>query len=101
MASTLRYAGALALLLPLSAITGCPFHEEVFQHDCTKDSDCNSGNPCVVDTCTPPTTIPSSSDPCVGTSCCTHTNSPADTKCSPTSMNVCDGDGNCVQCVTY
>jgi hypothetical protein len=101
MASTLRHAGALALLLPLTAIAGCPFHEEVFQHDCTKDADCNEGNPCIVDTCTPPAKTPSSSNPCVGTSCCTHTNSPAQTVCDTAKQDVCDGDGHCVECVTY
>jgi hypothetical protein len=87
MASNLRHLGALALLLPLAAVTGCPFHEETFHRDCMVAADCSDGNPCTEDVC--------------NAGVCENPFTAKDKLCSSQSMDVCDGEGHCVECVTY
>lgn len=84
----LRFASALtmAVIVPLTMATGCPFKAEEFQRHCATDSDCGDDNECTV-------------DKCVDTVC---ENSPKakETACGAGSASVCDGDGKCVECVT-
>jgi hypothetical protein len=89
MARTLRHAGALALALAasLTAIMGCPFHEESFHRDCAVDKDCGPPVPCVENKCT--------------AGICTSSFTAPDKPCSSASMMVCDGAGHCVECVSY
>jgi hypothetical protein len=80
-------AGALALLaVGLTALaTGCPFKAEEFQRLCDKASDCADGNPCTEDKCT--------------AGVCENPSKAAHTACGASKDEVCDGEGNCIQCV--
>jgi hypothetical protein len=85
-----RHAGALALALallaPLTTIMGCPFHEETFHRDCATATDCDDGNPCTDDEC--------------NGGICANPDKTSGALCSGASMDVCDGEGHCVECVS-
>lgn len=79
-------AVAIAVLLPLTMATGCPFSVDQFRPRCEKDSDCNDKVECT-------------KDECVG-GYCENTPKPKETACGKDSASVCDGDGKCVECVS-
>jgi hypothetical protein len=91
MDPSFRHAGALALavalLAPLTTIMGCPFHEETFHRDCMTSTDCDDGNSCTEDVC--------------NAGVCENPDKASGALCSSASMDVCDGAGHCVECVTY
>jgi hypothetical protein len=82
----LRLAGALAsaTLLLATLTTGCPFKEETFERHCISAADCSDGNPCTQDLCT------------AGT--CSN---PVEAKETACKTGVCDGEGKCVECLSY
>jgi hypothetical protein len=84
----LRFASALtmAVLVPLTMATGCPFSAEEFQRHCAKASDCADDNPCT-------------EDKCEG-GVCQNPPKAKETACGAGSASVCDGKGQCVECVT-
>src|SRR5262245_3508146 len=89
-----RFAGMLAivLFLPLPLLFGCPFKQEEFKRLCTEDKHCANGaldggpdNPCIDDVC--------------NNGLCENPPKPKGTGCGPAKADVCDGDGNCIECL--
>lgn len=84
----LRFASAITMtvLVPLTMATGCPFSAEEFQRHCAAASDCADGNECT-------------EDKCVDT-ICQNPPKTKETACGHGSASVCDGAGQCVECVS-
>ena len=77
---------AALLLLPLIAITGCPFTADTFQRRCFLPADCEDGLECTADLCTQ--------------GLCDNPFEPKKTKCGSDGKSVCDGAGECVDCLS-
>lgn len=77
---------AALLLLPVFAITGCPFKADTFHRRCIDEKDCDDGNECTKDTCTG--------------GMCDNPFQPKHAKCGSDEKSVCDGSGVCVDCLT-
>lgn len=77
---------AALLLLPLITITGCPFTADTFQRRCFLPADCDDGLECTADLCTQ--------------GLCDNPFEPKKTKCGSDGKSVCDGAGECVDCLS-
>lgn len=77
---------AALLLLPLITITGCPFTADTFQRRCFMAADCDDGLECTTDLCT--------------NGLCDNPFQPKKTKCGSDKKSVCDGAGECVDCLS-
>jgi len=83
-----RHAFALAFTaLALGALaTGCPFSAETFHKHCAVAKDCDDGVECTENKCT--------------AGLCENPPKTKETACGPTKASVCDGKGECVECLS-